>query len=103
MPEGRFQYADHGAGCPQPPPGLDAQVWDEHVVLAERGQRLTRLTPRLRDLAVERACWTEPHAVQRLADRKVHRQLAVDLAVAPRIFKEAISTTLCSCPRPLGG
>src|SRR5260370_41132105 len=45
MPGGRLQFAHHGAGRPQPRPGLDPAVWDEHVGLAESGQRVSRLTP----------------------------------------------------------
>jgi hypothetical protein len=39
-------------------------------------------TPSLAILAVGRLFWTELHILQQVADRQLHRQLAVDLAVA---------------------
>jgi len=78
---GRLQLVDDGVGRPQSWAGLDTRLRDEHVVLAESGQRLRRLTPLLAILAVGRAFRTELHVLQSLADRQVHRQLAVDLAV----------------------
>jgi hypothetical protein len=41
-------------------------------------------------LAVATAFWMEPRILQQLAARQDHRQLAVDLAVAPRLFQEAM-------------
>src|SRR5260370_41169312 len=83
MPGGRLQFAHHGAGRPQRRPGLDPAVWDEHVGLAESGQRVSRLTPptlgiwRWRRRFGRNDKWRNT-----LRTAKSAANLAVDLAVA---------------------